>query len=69
MEEVLVLLKENNELLKKIIARLDLYDSVKYRESEDMRAFLINVTADMFVEVLNDNLELKNKILGIFKGL
>lgn len=46
MDEILKLLKENN----------------------DMRQFSINVAADLFVEMLENNPELKDKIINSFKA-
>ena len=62
MEEVLKLLKENNEMLKEIIAFLQYF-----KDNDDMRQFSINVAADIFVEMLENNKELKDKIISNFK--
>lgn len=62
MEEVLKLLKENNEMLKEIIAFLQYF-----KDNDDMRQFSINVAADIFVEMLENDKELKNKIISNFK--
>ena len=61
MEEVLKLLKENNEMLKEIIAFLQYF-----KDNDDMRQFSINVAADIFVEMLENDKELKDKIISNF---
>lgn len=63
MEEVLKLLKANNEMLKEIIAFLQYF-----KDNDDMRQFSINVAADIFVEMLENDKELKNKIISNFKA-
>ena len=62
MEEVLKLLKENNEMLKEIIAFVQYF-----KDNDDMRQFSINVAADIFVEMLENDKELKDKIISNFK--
>lgn len=62
MDEILKLLKENNEMLREIIAFLK-----RFRENDDMRQFSINVAADIFVEMLENNKELKDRITSNFK--
>lgn len=62
MEEMLKLLKENNEMLREIIAFLKYF-----KDNDDMRQFSINVAADIFVEMLENNKELKDKIINNFK--
>lgn len=62
MGEILKLLKENNEMLKEIITFLR-----HFREHDDVRQFNINVAADLFVEMLNRNKELKDKVINSFK--
>lgn len=62
MDEILKLLKENNEMLREIIVFLRYF-----RENDDMRQFSINVAADIFVEMLENNKELKDKIINNFK--
>lgn len=56
MNEILKLLKENNEMLKEILVFLRYF-----QENDDMRQFSINVAADLFVEMLENNPELKDK--------
>ena len=63
MNEILKLLKENNEMLKEILAFLRYF-----QEHDDMRQFSINVAADLFVEMLKDNPKLKDKIINSFKS-
>lgn len=43
MDEILKLLKENNEMLKEILVFLRYF-----QENDDMRQFNINVAADLF---------------------
>lgn len=62
MDEILKLLKENNEMLKEILVFLRYF-----QENDDMRQFSINVAADFFVEMLEDNPDLKDKIINNFK--
>lgn len=62
MGEILKLLKENNEMFKEILFFLK-----RYEENDDMRQFSINVAADLFVEMLEDNPDLKDKIINNFK--
>lgn len=62
MEEMLKLLKENNKMLREIIAFLQYF-----KDNDDMRQFSINVAADIFVEMLENNKELKDKIISNFK--
>lgn len=49
MNEALILLRENNSLLREILAILRKLDSEEYRANDDMRQFCINVVADLFV--------------------
>lgn len=63
MDEILKLLKENNEMLKEILVFLRYF-----QENDDIRQFSINVAADLFVEMLEDNPELKDKIISSFKA-
>ena len=60
MNEVLKLLKENNKILLEIMASL--------KQDESIKQFNINVAADLFVEMLKDNPELKNKIIKSFQN-
>lgn len=63
MDEILKLLKENNEMLKEILVFLRYF-----QENDDMRQFSINVAADLFVEMLENNPELKDEIINSFKS-
>lgn len=63
MDEILKLLKKNNEMLKEILVFLRYF-----QENDDMRQFSINVAADLFVEMLENNPELKDKIINSFKS-
>lgn len=63
MDDILKLLKENNEMLKEILVFLRYF-----QENDDMRQFSINVAADLFVEMLENNPELKDKIINSFKA-
>lgn len=63
MDEILKLLKENNEMLKEILVFLRYF-----QENDDVRQFSINVAADLFVEMLENNPELKDKIINSFKA-
>lgn len=65
-EQIFNLLQENNAMLKEILALLRKFDSEEYQSQEDMRQFCINVSADIFVELLESNKELKNKIKNNF---
>lgn len=62
MDEIFKLLKENNEMLKEILA------FIKYfQEHDSIKQFNINVAADLFVEMLENNPEIKSKIISNFK--
>lgn len=65
-EEALRLLRENNAMLKQILAYISMKQSSEYRMNEDIRAFSINVCADVFVENMEpeEKEELNNKITG-----
>lgn len=63
MNEILKLLKENNEMLKEILVFLRYF-----QENEDVRQFSINVLVGLFVEMLENNPELKDKIINSFKS-
>lgn len=63
MDDILKLLKENNEMLKEILVFLRYF-----QENDDMRQFSINVAAGLFVEMLENNPELKDKIINSFKA-
>lgn len=63
-EEALRLLRENNAILKQILGYIAMKQSSEYRMNEDIRAFSINVCADVFVEnmELEEKEELNNKL-------
>lgn len=61
-EKIFKLVKENNEMLKEILIFLR-----HFQENNDIKQFNINVAADLFVEMLEDNPELKDKIINSFK--
>lgn len=65
-EEALRLLLENNAMLKQILGYISTKQSSEYRMNEDIRAFSINVCADVFVENMEteEKEELNNKITG-----
>lgn len=65
-EEALRLIWENNAMLKQILAYIGMKQSSEYRMNEDIRAFSINVCADVFVENMEpeEKEELNNKITG-----
>lgn len=67
-EKIISLLEENNSLLKEILAMLKKFDSEEYQSEQDVRQFSINVAADLFVEMLENNPELKDKIINSFKA-
>lgn len=62
MDEILKLLKENNEMLKEILVFLRYF-----QENDDMRQFSINIAANLFVEMLENDKELKDKLINNFK--
>lgn len=46
-KEILELLRENNAMLKRVCAWLDKVESNQYRDSEDMKQFVMNYVANM----------------------
>lgn len=54
MDEVLKLLRENNAMLREITSYIRKIQGQAYRQNEDMRAFAINVCADVFVEAMEE---------------
>lgn len=54
MDELLRLTKENNEMLRRIVAYIDKVESKAYQEREDMRNMAINLAADSIIEVLGN---------------
>lgn len=56
LQEILRLQKENNALLKEVRGLLHtILNDNDYSQSQDMRAFCINVAADIFVDMLTDD--------------
>lgn len=49
-QEILTLLRENNEMLKRICDYINKVDSESYRMNEDMKQFAMNVAADVLVD-------------------
>lgn len=68
MNDIVAALQENNRLLKEVrsLLLLQMYDT-NYIAQQDMKAFYINVAADIFVEMMENNQEFKDKIQSIFK--
>lgn len=56
--EVIDLIRENNAMLKRIVAYIDKVDGQLYRDNEDAKAFLSNVIADLLV----DNNQRQNRL-------
>lgn len=48
--EAYTLIRENDAMLKRICAYIDKVDSRQYKESEGLRAFPINMCADIAVD-------------------
>ena len=65
-EEALRLLRENNAMLKQILGYIFMKQSSEYQMKQDMKAFLINVSADIFVEGLEP--DEKEKLYNILTG-
>lgn len=67
MDKLIALIKENNELLKEIKAMLQscLFDSDK----QDIKAFAINVAANIFYELLENDREFKETVKSNFSNL
>lgn len=62
MNEVIQLLRENNAMLKEILAYIK-----QQQACDDMRQFSINVAANLFIEALENNQKLKDKLKSNFK--
>lgn len=45
--EIVELLRDNNAMLKRICAWIDRVESGEYRDSEDMKQFVMNCVANM----------------------
>lgn len=54
--EKLQLLRENNEMLKEILSILRRLTSKEHIEKEDLKAFAINLLADIMVEYKSNEL-------------
>lgn len=54
--EALELLRENNQMLKEILGILRRLTSKEHIEKEDLKAFAINLLADIMVEYKSDEL-------------
>lgn len=67
MNDIIELLLENNRLLKEIRSLLLMQYDSNYIQQQDLRAFSINVAADIFVELMENNPEFKDKIKNTFK--
>ena len=50
MDELLHLVKENNKMLKEILSIMRELRSKEHIQNEDMKAFAINLLADIIVE-------------------
>lgn len=62
MNEILQLLRENNAMLKEILIFLN-----QHERQEDLKQFVINVVANIFVEMLEP--EAKERIKNNIKDL
>lgn len=68
MDEILAILRENNALLKEIKnLLLTQMGENDYSRSQDLRQFYINVAADIFVNMMEEDKELRDKIRANFK--
>lgn len=56
MDELLEVVKENNRLLKEILAIMQEISSPEHIQREDMKALAINLVADLLVEYKSDQL-------------
>lgn len=56
------LLRENNEMLREILSYMQKYSTDEYRMREDLRAFSINVCANIVVDQMEQNDELRRKV-------
>lgn len=57
MDSVLLeLLRENNRMLKEVLSILGRLTSKEHTENEDLKAFAINLLADIMVEYKSDEL-------------
>lgn len=56
MDELLEIARENNRLLKEILAIMQEISSEEHIQREDMKALAINLVADLLVEYKSDQL-------------
>lgn len=63
MDELLEIAKENNRLLKEILAIMQEISSEEHIQREDMKALAINLIADLLVEYKGG--QLKNIIKNV----
>lgn len=57
MDELLRLVRENNEMLKEILNIMRELSSEEHIQNEDMKAFAINLLADIMVEYKAEQIE------------
>lgn len=57
MEEFILLLRENNKMLKEILAYIRLVQSDNEITKEHLNQFALNVLADIFVENMSEKLK------------
>lgn len=57
MDELLQLTRENNEMLKEILSIMRELSSEEHIQKEDMKAFAINLLADIMVEYKSEQIE------------
>lgn len=55
MEDILILLRENNAMLKHICAYIEKVESQQYQEQRQMTSFAINMTANQLYGMLERN--------------
>lgn len=63
MNELIEIAKENNRLLKEILAIMREISSPEHIQQEDMKALAINLVADLLVEFKSNQLNCKNNKL------
>lgn len=58
------ILRENNRMLKELLAYFRQVQTKEWQDNEDWRAFSINVAADMFVDMIGEEgrENIKNKM-------
>lgn len=68
MNKLIALLEENNKILKELRALLFMqaYDN-DYINQQDMKAFCVNVAADIFVDMMKTNKEFRTRMENSFK--